>query len=494
MGRSGVSILLGAAALLAAPGALAQDVPTADADSLKQALALAYDNNPTLEASRANLRATDATVPLERADLLPNVSSQVTLTEFLKQAASSFTAPDRSLSSQLSATMPLYAGGANRNGVRAAETRVLAGRADLRGSESALFAQVVATYMDVIQNEALVALSANNVAVLTTNLQATSDRFEIGDLTRTDVAQSQSRLALAQGDLRTAQSNLIRARENFIALVGAAPGELQPPPPLPGLPEAVDGAVRTALLDNPDLIGAQERARAAGFDIRIAGASRLPRLEVFGNGGITDYLGTLSSAIPGVSAQQRQSSAQAGLRATIPLFQGGRPAAQERQAQARQSAALENIVAAERDVIATVRTAYAQWQAANAIIASTQTAVAAAELGLEGVRAENSVGNRTILDILDAQQELLRAQTQLITARRNAYVAGFNLLAAMGHAEARDLGLEEFGPLYDPMENYDRIRGNIWDWAHDPNPVIQSTRTVDIPAQDADIPPLQTGQ
>jgi outer membrane protein len=207
---------------------------------------------------------------------------------------------------------------------------------------------------------------------------------------------------------------------------------------------------------------------------------------------VTDYLGTLGS-VPGAAApEQRQFSAQAGLRATIPLFQGGRPAAQERQAQARASAALENIIAAERDVISTTRSAFANWQASLAIIESNQAAVAAAELGLEGVRAENTVGNRTILDILDAQQELFRAQVQLVTARRNAYVAGFNLLAAMGHAEARDLGLDEFGPLYDPTDNYDRVRGNIWDWTMDPNPVTQSTRTVDIPAQDADIPAQQT--
>src|SRR5690606_2384307 len=232
------------------------------------------------------------------------------------------------------------------------------------------------------------------------------------------------------------------------ALVGVAPGELQPPPPLPGLPQDVDNAVSIALQDNPDLIGAQERARAAGFDIRIASAGRLPRLELFTSGGVTDYLGTLGSIPGGGTPSQRQTSAQAGVRATIPLFQGGRPAAQERQAQARSAAALETVVATERDVISTVRTAYANWQAASAIIESNQAAVAAAELSLEGVRAENTVGNRTILDILDAQQELFRAQVQLVAARRNAYVAGFNLLAAMGHAEARDLGLEEFGPLY----------------------------------------------
>ncbi len=243
-----------------------------------------------------------------------------------------------------------------------------------------------------------------------------------------------------------------------------------------------------ALLDNPDLIGAQERARAAGYDIRIASSGRLPRLELFTSGGVTDYLGTLGSAVPGVTPAQRQTSAQAGVRATIPLFQGGRPAAQERQAQARSSVALETVVATERDVIATVRSAYAAWQAATEIITSSQAAVAAAELSLEGVRAENTVGYRTILDILDAQQELFRAQVQLVTARRNAYVAGFNLIAAMGHAEARDLGLDEFGPLYDPTANYDRIRNNVWDWASDPDPVTEASRTVDIPAQGADIP------
>lgn len=492
MTTRGMRFLLAAAVCIAAMPAAAQTTGDGSVDTLKQALALAYQDNPNLEVARANLRATDATVPIERSDLLPNVSSTVTYTEFLRQAASSFTAPDRSLGGQLSLTVPVYAGGANKNSLHAAETRVLAGRADLRGSESGIFSQVVAAYMDIIQNEALVGLATNNIDVLTTNLQATSDRFEIGDLTRTDVAQSESRLALARGDLRTAEASLIRSRENFIALVGAAPGELQAPPPLPGLPAEASEAVEVAVHDNPDILGARERAHAAGFDTRTAGATRLPRIEAFTNAGVTDYLGTLGSPVPGVSSQQRQTSAQAGLRATIPLFQGGRPAAQIRQAQARSAAALEQVVATERDVIAQVRSAFANYNAATAIIASNQTAVSASELSLEGVRAENSVGNRTILNILDAQQELFRAQVQLVTARRNAYVAGFTLLAAMGHAEARDLGLEAFGPLYDPTENYDRIRNNIWDWAHDPDPVTQSSRTVDIPAQDAEIPEVQT--
>ena len=147
-----------------------------------------------------------------------------------------------------------------------------------------------------------------------------------------------------------------------------------------------------------------------------------------------------------------------------------------------------HVIAVERDVIAQVRSAYSSWQAATQIIISTQSAVDAAALSLEGVRAENTVGNRTILDILNAEQELVIARSQLVTARRNAYVAGFTLLAAMGRAEARDLGLGDDGPLYDPQVNYERVRDKWWDWDREPDPVVQSTRTVDIPAAGAETP------
>ncbi|MEO0062221.1 MAG: hypothetical protein RLZZ08_781, partial [Pseudomonadota bacterium] len=461
-------------------------IAPAQAETLKEALAQAYLTNPSLQVARANLRATDENVPIRRADALPSLNGTVGYTEYLYQSGSN-PGPDRQGNGQVTLGVPVYAGGSVRNGIRAAETRVLAGRADLRGSESGLFSRVVAAYMDVIQNEAIVSLSRNNVQVLQVNLQATSDRFQIGDLTRTDVAQSQARLALAQGDLRTAEANLIRARENYVALVGAAPTNLEVPPALPGLPASPDDAVDVALQNNPDLLGAKERATAAGIDIRVAEAARLPRIDLTAGGTYSDYLGSLPGSMAAITPGSSRA-ATAGVRATIPLFQGGRPAAQVRQAQARSAAALEQAIGTERDVISQVRAAYSSWRASSAIIASTQSAVDAASLSLEGVRAENTVGNRTILDILNAQQELLRAQVQLVTARRNAYVAGFTVLAAMGRAEARDLNLEGTGPLYDPVANYDRVRGNVWDWSHNPDPVAVSTRTVDIPAQGGDIP------
>jgi len=462
-------------------------VSPAVADELRDALTMAYSTNPSLQAARANQRATDEAVPLARAQELPSLSGTANYSEFVSSSGISAQAngPNRNLDLGLTFSLPLYAGGAIRNAVHSAQTRVDAGRADLRGVESGVFAQVVASYMDVILAEAVVRLNRSSVKQLEVNLQATRDRFEIGDLTRTDVAQSDSRLALARGQSRTAEANLIAARERYIQIVGKEPDNLQYPAPLAAMPATTEDAVTIALADNPDLLAARQRIKAADYEVRVAGASRLPRISLFATADRTDYLGTLGGVLSH-SFTQRGTSAVAGVRATIPLYQGGAPAATRRQAQDRQSVAMEQEIGIERAVIANVRAAYAQWQAATGIIASTQAAVSAAELSLEGVRAENTVGNRTILDILNAEQELLNAQVQLVTAQRNAYVSGFNLLAAMGKAEARDLGLDG-AALYDPQVNYARARGTFWDWSSASKSRPVSPRTVDTKPQNGSV-------
>ncbi len=468
--------------------ALATYAPAAHADTLREALVRVYNTNPTLEAARADQRATDEEVPIQRAPGLPNLTSTATYIEFVQQSQNAFTAPERNLGVANQLQVPIYTGGAVRNAINAAEERVQAGRATLRATESSLFSQAVAAYMDVLRFEALAQLAENQVEVLQITFESSSDRFEIGDLTITDVAQARSRLAVAQGDLRTALANLVQAREIYIQIIGAAPRELQPPPPLPNLPETVGDAVVVALDSNPDLIAAKERAEAAGFDYEVAGSGRLPRLSAFANADYSNFFGTLGGF--GQDLVQAEVTGNMGVQLTIPIFQGGLPAARQRQAGARETAALEQVILTERDVIAQTRSAYASLQASLAVIESSQTAVEAAELSLEGVRAENSIGNRTILDVLNAEQELVSARSNLVTARRNAYVAGFTLLAAMGRAEARDLNLDTGGPLYDPVVNYERVRGRIWDWDRDPEPAANSTRTVDIPPADATIGPV----
>lgn len=458
----------------------------ASADTLRDALAKAYENNPTLTGARASQRVTDETVPLARANGLPNVGVQGSYTEYVLQSSNNFTSPDRAFSIGPQISIPIYQGGAVKNAVNAAEKRVEAGQANLRATESSIFSQAVAAYMDVIRDQALVALNRSNVDVLGVNRQATGDRFEIGDLTRTDVAQSESRLATARSQLQTAESRLISSRERYIQIIGDAPTDLQPPPPLPNLPASPQEAVTVALADNPDIEAAQITVDATRYDIRTAKASRLPQVSLTGQTGYVNYLGTIGSNTPGVSFAQSSTTGSAGITATIPIFQGGRPAAQVRQAQARSSQSMERLVETERSVVAQVRSAFASWQASLQVIQSAQVASDAAQLSLEGVRAENSVGNRTILDILNAEQEYLNAQVTLVSSRRDAYVAAFTLLAAMGKAEAQDLGLDG-GALYDPQLNYDRVRNKIWDWDQDPAPAPQATTTVNTPAQNAQV-------
>ncbi|NJM49756.1 MAG: TolC family outer membrane protein [Sphingomonadales bacterium] len=459
----------------------------ASAETLRDALVAAYETNPTLAAAREGQKATDEGVPLAKANGLPSASIDSTYSENIINSGGAF-AQDRSFRSIGTVSAPLYQGGAVKNAIRAAETRVQAGRAGLRGTESQIFSAVVGAYMDVIRDESVVELNRSQLGVLQVNLEATKDRFEIGDLTRTDVAQSEARLAQALSGLETARANLIRSKEIYIQLVGREPGDLEAPPPLPNLPDNPDQAVDIATDNNPDLIAAREQSEAARFDRKAAAASRLPTVSAFSQSTYNNALGSQSA-----EAQRFQANAtfdnSIGIRATIPLYQGGRPAAQIRQSQARLGQAQEQQIAVERDVIAQTRAAYSSWQASLEVIASSQRAVAANELSLEGVRAENSVGNRTILDILNAEQELLNSKVNLVTARRNAYVAGFTLLAAMGRAEARDLGLEG-GTLYDPVRYYESVDDSWNDWSTNPDPQPQATRTIDTPAQKAEIEPL----
>jgi len=461
---------------------LLNSVSFAHAETLQDVLAKVYRTSPTLNAARAGQKASDEQVPIARANGLPSASVSARYTQAFESQNDALGNPIRNGNATVNLSVPIYAGGAVRNGIKAADARIDAGRANLRGTESSLFSQVVAAYMDVIYNEALVDLNRQQVKVLDVNLQSTRDRFQVGDLTRTDIAQSEARLASAEANAETADANLIGARETYIRYVGEAPGRLETPPALPNFPENPDAAVQTALAHNPDLIAANKAIDAARYDTAVARAARLPKLAGVASATYSDNFNSALSYSPLVAVQQTDKYAAIGLQATIPLYQGGGPSAQVRAANDRTSQAIENAIATERSIIAQARAAFASWRAANEVIVSSQKQVSANELSLEGVKAENSVGNRTILDILNAEQELTNARGQLLLAQRNAYVAGFSLLAAMGKAEARELGLDG-GALYDPVANYNKAHRSYGDWTDGPTPKAQSTRTIDIPAQ-----------
>ena len=447
---------------------------TASADTLREALNATYRSNPTLMSQREVLRSNDASVAIARAGGRPTIAANVGVTRDLTRSGRFDTGGSKGpfLTGGVDLSVPLFQGGTVRNNITAATTRVLAGRATLRAVEGDIFTEAVAAYMDVIRDRAIVELNQNQVRVLTTNLEATRDRFQIGDLTRTDVAQSEARQSLARSSLATAQSRLTASEENYRRVIGQDPGALAPPPPLPPLPASADEAVRIALANNPDLVAITRQAEAAGFDVRSARGTRLPTVNGVLSG---DYANTLSGDTGGFDRSGTATSI--GVQGRIPIYQGGLPSARVRQAQAIEGQALELRVATERTVIANTRSAFAAFQSASSAITSNLEAVRANELALEGARAENSIGTRTILDVLDAEQELLNSQVALVTARRDQYVAGFQLLNAMGQAEADDLGLEG-GPLYDPLGNYRRVAGDWSDWSEERRLGPVSTSTV----------------
>ena len=446
---------------------------TASADTLREALVSSYQTNPTLTAQRQALEATDATVAIARAAGRPQVSGSVGINRTLTQSGLLINGgKGPNVSAGVDLSVPLFSGGSVKNSVRAAKTRVEAGRATLRAVEGDVFTNAVTAYMDVIRDRAIVELNQNNVKVLETNLQATQDRFQIGDLTRTDVAQSEARLQLGRSQLAEAQGRLTASEATYRQVIGHAPGPLAPPPPLPPLPASADESVRIALANNPDLVSISRQAIAAGYDVNVARASRLPTLSGVVSENYVANLGTSNSPFANTG-----NATSVGLSARVPVFQGGLPAARIRQAQAQQGQVLEQVVGTERAVVQTTRAAFANYEAAQKAIQAETVAVQANELALEGNRAEQSVGTRTIIEVLNAEQELLNSQVSLVTAKRDAYVAGFQLLNAMGQAEARDLGLDG-GPLYDPLGNYRRVAGNWNDWASDPRHPTIATRTV----------------
>lgn len=464
---------------------------TAAADTLRDALASTYRSNPTLTAQREALKATDATVAIARAGGRPQVSGTVGINRDLSRSGILDTGgKGPTLSTGVDLSVPLYNGGSVRNSINAAKTRVESGRATLRSVEGDVFTQAVAAYMDVIRDRAIVELNQNNVRVLTTNLEATRDRFEIGDVTRTDVAQSEARLQLGRSQLAVSQGQATSSEANYRAVVGHPPGQLAPPPPLPPLPATAEEAVRIALAYNPDLIAVARAATAAGYDVRIAQAGRLPTLSGVVSGTYVNELGGASSGFPSTGTQTT-----VGLNTRIPIFQGGLPSARVRQARSFEGQLLEQVVGTERTVIAQARSAFATYDAAQRSIQANTIAVQANELALEGTRAEQSVGTRNVLDVLNAEQELLNSQVLLVTAKRDAYVAGFQLLNAMGAADAADLGLDG-GPLYDPVGNYRRVAGNWNDWAGEPRHNPAATRTitaVELPPNPVVTPKLLPG-
>ncbi|HLY89055.1 MAG TPA: TolC family outer membrane protein [Acetobacteraceae bacterium] len=441
---------------------------SAGATTLTDALVATYGGNPTLTAQRAQLRATDEQAAIVRAAGRPTLGGSASYTQGLN-GLRELQGYNRSLTAGAQLSVPLFQGGRVHAATRAADSRVASGRQTLRATEGDVFVQAVSAYLDVLRDRAIVELNLNNVKVLQTTLEATTDRFQVGDLTRTDVAQSQARLQDGQAQLIRARSNLVASEENYRRVVGQAAGALDQPPPLPVLPENPDKAEDVAISNNPDIAAAAATVKATHYDVSQARASRMPTVSASAGTQYYQYMGFAGNGLGVPVGNVRGDASQAGVTLNVPLYQGGLPGAQVRQAQAFESAALENETAIERQVVANARAAFSSYQAAVEVIRSSQEALKANTLALEGVRAEQGAGLRQVLDTLNAEQEKLSSEVQLVSAQHDAYVAGFALLNAMGLVDYKHLGLEG-GALYDPTMNYRHAIHARGDWSESPTP------------------------
>ena len=425
----------------------------ATAQTFEEALSAAYRNNPTLQAARARLRGVDEGVPQALSDWRPSVTvfgdagiERVDSDPGGSARGTEETREPRSVS--LDIRQSLYRGGRTVAATRAAFNRVQAERARLLSTEQGVLLAAVTAYMDVFRDQAILELNINNEQVLRRQLEATEDRFRVGEVTRTDVSQAQARLAGATADRIQAEADLEASRAGYQNIIGEPAGTPILPDPPADLPENVDAANQAASQFNPGVVAAQFDERAARDDAREVKGELLPSL---------DLEGTASHSLDS-SGDDSEFTRYRGLVAlTVPLYQQGAVYSRLREARQNIVESRELIDSERRAAVENSTSAWEQLLAARAQIEALGAQVTANEVALEGVQREAEVGSRTVLDVLDAEQELLDSRVDLVTAERDLIVAIFDVKSAIGQLTARllDLPVE----LYDPEAHYDEVRG-----------------------------------
>jgi outer membrane protein len=425
--------------------------PAARGQTLADALVQAYQTSPALDVARAELRRQDELVAQARAGRRPQVGATAS-----GQATQRTEGPGRSseqLSAGLRASLLLYDHGQSRAAIESARHQIGAGRANLRNTEQAVLFGAVEAFMDVRRDQQSVAIAANDVRVLEEQLRAARDRFEVGEITRTDVSLTEARLAASRAALVAAQGQLEISRAAYRAAVGGQPTNLQPPPPLPQLPGSLQAASAIGLQNAPEIVAARLLERAAAFDVERSRAAGGPRVEATGT---ANYVDQPAQGL-GATGRQRDVVGTAGVNLNLPLYEGGGRSSLIRQAQAALEERQWRLQDAGRVVTQRVASAWTSYGVAGAQITARRQQVEAARVAAAGIAEEARLGARSQLDVLDAEQERLVAEFDLVRAIRDEYVAGYDLLRAMGLLTVEHLGLGI--ETYDPEVNFLRVQG-----------------------------------
>jgi outer membrane protein len=450
--RTTVSVL----ALLAAASLSGQQ---ATAESINDTLAAAYRYNPRLDAARATLRATDESVAQQNAGYRPTLNGsadtgyQTTATvptgATVGGASTGETHP-RGYS--VTASQPLFRGLRVLNGVREAEANVRAGRETLRTTEQSVLLEAATAYMDVVRDQAIVALRENNVQVLTKELKATKDRFTVGEVTRTDVAQAEASRAAAVSALDLARSNLQISRGNYERTVGKPPARLVEPKPIDKrLPRSLEDSISISTRESPTVVAALYREQAARHTVDKTWGELLPTAQVDAT-----YSKRLDSS---ATISSTETTSLVG-RVNVPFYTGGEVQARVRAAKQSHLARIQEIEQNRTEVRAAVVQAWSQLLASRAQLQSDLVQVSSNRTALTGVREEEKVGQRTLLDVLNAEQTLLNAEVSLVTTKRNLIVFEYAMLQAVGRLNVQELGTNS--EVYDAEVHYHEVRRKWW--------------------------------
>ena len=456
-------LAVGAIASLAVPFA----TPPARGDTVESALIQAYQNNPTLNSQRAGVRATDEAVPQALSGYRPRVTinasgGEQSLSTTSKNPGangapatySTLSGYNSPVSTGATVTQTLFNGFQTANRTRQAEAQVLAARATLRVSEQTVLLNAVTAYMNLLRDTAIFDLQRRNVEVLQEQLRQTRDRFNVGEVTRTDVAQSESRLAAGRSQVLLAESNYKTSGAVYRQVIGSNAGKLAPGTPVDRFsPTSLPAAVGFASASHPAVTTAQYNVDVAQMQVKVAEGALYPTLSVQGNFQ-KNWLSQQS-----LSVMESYNASLLG-QLSVPIYQGGAEYSAIRQAKETLGQKRLDFDVARDQVRQTVVQTWGQLDAAKANIDATTSQVQAAEIALNGVREEARVGQRTTLDVLNAQQELVNARVALVTAQRDRVVASYGLLSAVGRLAPEVLGLHV--PVYNAQVHYQQVRDS---WA-----------------------------
>ena len=428
----------------------------ASAESLSQALALAYANNPTLNAARAGLRATDENVPQALSAYRPTVSGTGSATrtwtelEYLSGSARHSQATTTSLGLQVQQI--LYRGGRTKNGVRQAEAAIDAARENLKSTEQTVLLDVATAYMDILQNQAVLELRKQNVAFLEEQARSARDRFAVGETISTDVSQAEARLSGAISQVKGAEASLAASRATYQYLVGKKPGTLTAGYSVDKLfAGTLQAAIADGMARHPAILSSQYLIDVAQLAVKLAEGELLPTVSMTGNANRN-----WSNNNGGTNISGATNSASVTGAISIPIYSGGQVHSKVRQAKETLGQRRIELDLARDQIRANIIASWSNLQATIPQITAAQAQVKAYRLATSGVIEEQKVGQRTLLDVLDSQEDLIAARISLVQAQRDRIVASFNVAASVGSLSAKNLKLRV--AYYDPKDHYHAVR------------------------------------